>query len=114
MFQLLVLSILFQIDPDTFEAIRQVALILAFVLEGGLVVPIVKQIKSRLNLTGWSSLLWAVVVSALFGFATAVADGAITGESFAWSNLSNLFTAVFLFSQVVYRMLKDKGSADSS
>lgn len=100
-----------QINPEAFEIIRQLALILVLLLEGGLVVPAVKALKNAFGLSGWKSFVLAAVVSAVFGTVTVIADGTITGESFAWTNLSGLFTAVFVASQVIYRMLKDNDAA---
>ena len=104
-------NILMQVEPATFDAIRQVALILASLLAGGFVVPVVNGLKGLLKANGWASWVITAVVSALLGAAVVVADGTITGETLAWENLALIFTTVFAAAEKVYRMLKDKETA---
>ena len=105
MFYIILLS---QIDPAAWTGIQQVAMILAALLAGGFVVPVVNQIKGWLGWSGYAAFGLSAVVATVFGVAVAVAEGAITGSSFSWSNLFELFTAVFVAAQTVYQMLESK------
>lgn len=103
-----------QVDPDIWAGIQQVAMILAALLAGGFVVPVVNQVKSWLGWKGYAAFVLSAVVATVFGIAVAVAEGAITGDSFAWTNLFELFTAVFVAAQAVYQMLEGKKKALNS
>ena len=108
------LAVQAQIDPELWAGIQQVAMILAALLAGGFVVPVVNQLKGWLKFSGWSAFALSAVVATVFGIAVAVAEGAITGDSFAWTNLFELFTAVFVAAQAVYQMLEGKKKALNS
>lgn len=104
-------AVLAQIDPSLWAGIQQVAMILAALLAGGFVVPVVNQLKGMLNWSGYAAFALSAVVAIVFGIAVAVAEGTITGDSFSWGNLFELFTAVFVAAQAVYQMLEAKKEA---
>jgi len=104
--QIYLATVLAQIDPSVWAPIQQVAMILAALLAGGFVVPVVNQLKGTLNLSGYAAFALSAVVAIVFGIAVSVAEGAITGDSFSWNNLFDLFTAVFVAAQAIYQMLE--------
>jgi hypothetical protein len=70
----------------------------------GGIVPIVSWLKSKLNTTGFWSLLLTAVVSVVFGLLTLWKDGQLLEASF--ENFFDIVLTLFFASQLFYRLIK--------
>ena len=89
----------------------EVAKILAYVLAGGFVVPVVNWIKEKANLEQWAAFALSLVVSGVFGAAVVFAEGQLVPGDLTPENLSVIFTTIFVAAQAVYNMLKSNDGA---
>lgn len=103
---LLVLNILGQVQPDDWEAIIQIATILASLLGGGGAVWIVDLLKQWFGWSGGKAVALTAVVSTILAGAVLIVEGQVTGSGVNWENLGWLFSIVFAAAKVQFDRIR--------
>lgn len=87
------------------EIVYQIAVIIAALVGGAAVVPVVNWLKGVLKLQGWSALALTAVTSLLIALAELIAAGELNLFTITPETLASTFLLVLYASQKVYARL---------
>lgn len=97
------------VGPETFEVIREVAIVIVALFGGGASVTLVQWIKQKVGTEGNQTVALAVVLSFILAVSGLIAEGALTPETIRLDNFSTWFLLIAGAQQVYFRKLKDEG-----
>jgi len=90
------------------QVIYQVAIIIVALLAGGASVSLIKWLKGLLKVDGNWTLVLVAAVAAVITIATMIVEYTLVPGAVTLENFGTIMVAVFMASQVRYRMLLDE------
>lgn len=91
------------------EYVYQIALIIVALIGGGPgLVWVVQRLKKAMNLSGTAAWVLSAAASVVAAIAFNIAEGSLTPDVFEPQNTFQIFSTIWLSSQVYYGMLRDR------